>query len=120
MIDLSIIPTERLALLDTAMLYSGSHYGTGGSDCKHCARELIHEVVTGRHADATPDGCSVLLSMLPQMNDGPWINDEARTNFFRPYFRKMLALDPAHDERRAYAIIDHVYRKMLPDICSIS
>lgn len=39
-IDLTTIPAERLAMLDTATLYHGSHTGQGGPDCKHCAREF--------------------------------------------------------------------------------
>ena len=115
-IDLSTIPAERLALLDTAMLYGGSHQG-GGPDCQHCARELVYEVVTGEHADATPPGCTELMCILPRLNDGPWRDDEQRTRVMRPYLRRMLLLDPAHDEQRIYAVIDHVYRSVLPDVC---
>ena len=115
---LDTIPAERLALLDTATLYNGSHGGgTGGPDCKHCGRELIHEVVTGIHADATPPGCTVLINILPSLNDGPWFDDAQRTTVMRPYLKKMLALDPAKDEQRIYALIDYVYHKALPDIC---
>jgi hypothetical protein len=117
MIDLAAIPKERLALLDTATLYSGGHDGTGGPDCQHCARELLHEIVTGVHRDATPPGCSVFLSILPGINDGPWRDDAHRTQVMRPYLRKMLLLDPAKDEQRLFAVIDHVYRKIMPEIC---
>ena len=116
-LNLDTIPPERLALLDSAQLYQGSHEGRGGPDCKHCARELLHEVVTGVHADATPPGCSVMLSILPPINDGPWRDDAHRTEVIRPYLRKMLLLDPALDEKRTYALIDHVYRNVLPDVC---
>jgi hypothetical protein len=61
MLDLTKIPTERLAMLDNMKLYGGSHGGgTGGPDCKHCARELLYEVVTGNHADEIPPGCSTM------------------------------------------------------------
>ncbi len=81
MIDLAIIPAERLALLDQATLYDGPHGGGtgGGPDCKHCARELLHEVVTGQHKDATPPGVTVFVDILPHMNDGPWRDDAHRT-----------------------------------------
>jgi hypothetical protein len=117
-IDLNIIPAARLALLDTATLYPGSHDDAGGGpDCKHCARELLHEIVTGKHKDATPPGCTALMAILPGLNDGPWRDDDHRTEVMRPYLRKMLLLDPAKDEQRTYAILDHVWRKVLPDIC---
>ncbi len=116
-IDLTTIPDERLALLDTAILYHGPHGGSGGPDCQHCARELLYEVVTGKHADATPPGCTLLMAILPQMNDGPWRDDAHRTKIMRPYLRKMLLLDPAQDKARVYAMIDHVYRTVMPDIC---
>lgn len=35
----STIPADRLAMLDTVTLYSGSHPSTGDSACKHCARK---------------------------------------------------------------------------------
>ena len=44
-IDITAIPADRLALLDTAVLYGGAHSGSGGPDCQHCARELLHEAV---------------------------------------------------------------------------
>ena len=117
-IDLAQIPAERLALLDTAMLAHGSHPpGTGGPDCQHCARELIYEVVTGVHADRTPLGATTLIAILPSLNDGPWRDDAHRTEVMRPYLRKMLVLDPAKDEQRIYAVIDHVLRDVMPDIC---
>ena len=116
MIDLTQIPRERLALLDTATIYNGSHSG-GGPNCKHCARELVHEVVTGKHADMTPPGCTIMLAILPQLNDGYWRDDAHRTEVMRPYLRKLLLLDPALDEKRVYALTDHVYCKALPDIC---
>ena len=116
-LDLAAIPAERLALLDSATLFNGSHDGGGGPDCRHCARELIHEVVTGTHADATPPGCTELMCLLPPLNDGPWRDDAHRTEVMRPYLRKMLLLDPANDEARFYAVIDHVWRTVVPDIC---
>ena len=116
MIDLSTIPAERLALLDTAIIYKGPH-SPKGQNCKHCARELLHEVVTGQHADANPPGCTVLMEILPRLNDGSWRDDAHRTEVMRPYLRKMLSLDPIKDEQRIYAVIDHVYRSVLPDVC---
>src|SRR3990167_8015623 len=115
--DLATIPADRLALLDTATLYHGSHHGGGGPDCKHCARELLMEIVTGRHEDATPPGCTMLMVVLPHLNDGPWRDDAHRTEVMRPYLKKMLLLDPTKDEQRVYAVIDLVYRTTLPDIC---
>jgi hypothetical protein len=118
-----IIPPERLALLDTLTLYGGAHGGgIGGPDCQHCARELLHEVITGVHADRTPPGVTMFAAILPALNDGPWRDDAHRTAVMRPYLRKFLppalgGLDPAHDERRIYALVDHIYRKMLPALC---
>ncbi len=112
------IPAERLALLDTALLYHGSHHGSGGPDCKHCARELLHEVVTGKHRDATPPGVTLFVGVLPGLNDSPyWRDDTHRTVVMRPYLKRFLALDPAHDTERVYALVDHAYRKLLPDLC---
>lgn len=117
MIDLNAIPESRLAMLDNLKLYNGSHDGTGGPDCKHCARELLYEVVTGYHKDATPPGCSVMIGILPTFNDGPWLNDDHRTEVMRPYLKKMLALDPAKDSERIFYLLDHVYRQDMPTIC---
>ena len=120
MIDLAAIPAERLAMLDNAKLYNGSHDGgTGGPDCKHCARELLYEVVTGNHADKVPPGCSVMIGVLPTFNDGPWLNDDHRTEVMRPYLKKMLTLDPARDAERVFYLLDHVYRADLPTICDL-
>lgn len=119
-VSLDTIPAERLALLDTALLYHGSH-PTGGPDCKHCARELLHEVVTGQHRDATPPGVTAFVSILPGLNDASgWRDDAHRTEVMRPYLRRLLALDPAHDEQRIYALADHAYRKVLPELCDAS
>jgi len=120
MLDLTKIPTERLAMLDNMKLYGGSHGGgTGGPDCKHCARELLYEVVTGNHADEIPPGCSIMIGVLPTFNDGPWLNDDHRTQVMRPYLKKMLALDPAKDAERVFYLLDHVYRADLPTICDL-
>lgn len=102
-------------LLDTAMLYGGSHVPSL-QNCRHCARELLHEVATGVHKDATPAGCTVLMSILPELNDGPWRDDAHRTAALRPYLRRLLALDPAGDARRIWAAMDHMCRRLLPDI----
>ena len=113
-LDLATIPTERLALLDQATLFHGPHGGgTGGPDCKHCARELLHEVVTGKHADRTPPGLSIIVDMLPGMNDGPWRDDAHRTAVMRPYLTKILVLDPARDTDRVYALLDYICRDAL-------
>ena len=117
MIDLTSIPQERLALLDTATIYHGSHRG-GGPDCRHCARELLHEVATGLHKDANADGFSQMWAILCPLNDGYWFDDAHRTAVFRPYLPKLLRLDPALDEKRTYALMDYVYRIALPDICA--
>lgn len=117
-IDLTSIPEARLLLLDTATLFSGSHWGNPGDpDCKHNALELVHEVVTGRCGDRAPPGCTALMGILPRMNEGPWRDDGHRTDVLRPYLRKMLALDRAKDGQRLWAVIDHVYRKIVPDVC---
>ena len=114
---LDTIPAERLELLDKAVLFHGPHKGGGGPDCKHCARELLHEVVTGEHADRTPPGVTAFVSILPGINDASgWRDDAHRTEVMRPYLRRMLALDPAQDQRRAYALLDHFYRVVLVDI----
>ena len=115
------IPAERLALLDTALLYNGPHGGSGGPGCQHCARELLYEVVTGEHKDATPPGCTEWAGILPGINDGPWRDDAHRTEVMRPYLRKFLppafgGLDPARDEARVYAVLDWCYRDALPAI----
>jgi len=84
--SLDTIPLERLELLDRLTLYNGSHHGgSGGPDCQHCARELLHEVVTGEHADRTPPGVTAFASILPGLNDGPWRDDVHRTEVMRPY-----------------------------------
>lgn len=114
---LDAIPAERLALLDMAMLYHGSHQ-PGGPDCRHCARELLHEVVTGEHADKTPPGVTAFVAILPGLNDAPgWRDDAHRTLTLRPYLKRFLELDPAHDTERVYALVDHAYRKVLPNLC---
>jgi len=112
------IPAERLALLDTATLYHGPHQ-SGGPDCRHCARELLHEVVTGTHADKTPPGVTAFVDILPGFNDAPgWRDDAHRTAVMRPYLKRFLALDPApHDRKRVYALVDHAYRQVLPALC---
>lgn len=113
------IPAARLALLDTALLYGGSH--RGGPDCRHCARELLHEIVTGEHRDAPPPGCTAWTEILPGLNDGPWRDDVHRTEVLRPYLPRFLpptlgGLDPARDEARVYAVLDWCYRDALPEI----
>lgn len=116
--NLDLIPPTRLALLDTAILFHGSHRPIPGEpDCQHCARELAYEIATGTHADKTPPGCTMLFAILPNLNDGYWHNDEHRTQTLRPYLRKMLSLNPTLDAQRIYAVIDYVYRKVTPDIC---
>ena len=117
MLDITTIPVERLALLDTATLYHGPHGGgTGGADCEHCARELLHEVVTGKHRDATPQGLSEWINILPALNDGPWRDDAHRTEVIRPYLKRLLTLDPAQDEVRLWPFLDYVYRSLTPDL----
>lgn len=112
------IPPERLNLLDTLTLYHGRHDGgTGGPDCQHCARELVHEVVTGRHADATPAGVTAFVSILPSINDSPyWRDDAHRTEVIRPYLRRLLQLDPKNDLQRGYRLCEHLYRIVLAEI----
>jgi hypothetical protein len=116
MIDLSTIPPQRLALLDTATLHRGEHPPTRGPGCQHCALELLHEVATGRHAAAIPKGASGMLALFPWVNDGPWLDAAHRTAVLRPYLRHMLALDPASDGRRAYAVADYAVRAILPPL----
>jgi hypothetical protein len=118
-IDITLIPPERLAMLDTATLFHGSHGGgDGGPDCQHCARELAAEVVTGKHEDRRPAGISLVLDIMPTANDdGRWRDDEHRTAVLRPYLRKILLLDPAKDEARMYLLLDLACRKTMPDIC---
>lgn len=120
-----IIPPERLELLDELTLYDGAHGGgTGGPDCPHCARELLHEVVTGEHADRTPPGVTAFAALLPCVSDGPWRDDAHRTAVLRPYLPRFLppafgGLDPANDEKRVYPLLDHAYRKMAPDVLDL-
>jgi len=115
MINLTSIPAERLKMLDTATLYAGSH-PQGDPDCQHCARELLHEVVTGVHEDAAPPGATAMISMLPTLNDGPWRDDEHRTQVLRPYLRHLLVLDPANDLARAYAAADYAVRVIAAEV----
>ena len=115
MLDLTQIPANRLAMLDTAELFRGPH-GGGGPDCRHCARELAYEIVTGRHADANPPDCTEMFSMLPNLNDGPWSSDALRTEVLRPYLRPMLMLDPARDRTRAFAVADYAVRVIAPAV----
>src|SRR5690606_7665302 len=75
-----------------------------------CARELACWVMTGEAIDETPDGASALLAALPPLNDGLWHSDEHRTNVIRPYLPLLLTLDPADDERKAYALVDYAVR----------
>jgi adenylylsulfate kinase-like enzyme len=38
----------------------------------NCARELLYYMVTGKHADKTPECLTVCCSVLPILNDGLW------------------------------------------------
>jgi hypothetical protein len=116
----TVIPAERLLLLDTALLFHGPHKG-GGPDCMHCALELLHEIVTGKHCDVTPPGVTRWAAILPKLNDGPWRDDQHRTEVMRPYLKKFLppefgGLDPANDVARIYPVLDYACRDVLPKL----
>lgn len=119
------IPPERLALLGELTLYGGFNHSVGDhSDCRRCARELLHEVVTGLRIDRTPPGVTALAAILPHVNDGPWRDDARRTAVLRPYLPAFLpptygGIDQADDERRVCALLDHAYRKMAPDVLDL-
>jgi hypothetical protein len=117
MIDITAIPAERLALLDTAALFHGSHPASiRTSDCQHCARELLHEVVTGHHLDANLDDGSAWIGILPTLNDGSWRDDAHRTTVIRPYLRRLLELDPRQDQARLWPFVDYFYRSLVPEL----
>jgi hypothetical protein len=67
---------------------------TYGSHTSHkdgnCARELLHYMVTGKHADRTPECLTVCCSVLPILNDGLWRNNKHRTSIIFPYLKRIM------------------------------
>jgi hypothetical protein len=92
-------------LLDTTTLHRLAHWDSPHRN----ARELVYEVATGSHKNNGPllPGASMMLDILVPLNDGPWRDNEHRTEVIRPYLRKMLALDPSRDADRARAVANH-------------
>ena len=103
-----------VARLNEITLGSGSHSHTDG----FCAREALFYVMEGKKADRTPDCLSPFIALLPAINDFKcWKNDAERTEFFRPWWPKLLELkrDPVADQRRAYAMADLAVRVFAAD-----
>ena len=79
-----------------AVLTHGAHETRPGT----CARELLHQIVTGEKADRTPECLTVTLSCLPVLNDmSNWRNDDHRTKVILEYFPRLLGCtrDAARD-----------------------
>jgi hypothetical protein len=47
-------------------------------------------MVTGKHADKTPECLTVCCSVLPILNDGLWRNDKHRTSIIFPYLKRIM------------------------------
>jgi hypothetical protein len=91
-------------------LSHGSHTAESGQTC---ARELVHLIVTGAHADRTPECLTTALAALPPLNDwSGWRDDAHRTEFFRPWLPRLLQQkrDAARDQWIAFALADYAVR----------
>ena len=103
---------DRLALLPTLPLHSGSH---GTFDEGHCAMELVAWLAGEPHSDSPACASPVITAFVRSWNDG-LPSDEDRARILGPLLPRVVGSvgSAAVEEQRAYMALDWLIRVHAP------
>jgi hypothetical protein len=98
------------------ILTRGSHSDPSKGQC---ARELLHMLVTGQHANRTPECLTACCAVLPPLNDSRgWRDDRHRTDVMVPWVERLAECprDAAADQIRVYRLADVAVRVIAAEV----
>ena len=107
----TILP-DRLKLVDTLPLLSGSH---PSFDNGACAMEMVAFLAGEPHSDSPTCACPVVAAFVRRLNDGIK-GDERRTELLRPVLARLVGSRSTRDveRRRGWLAADWALRHAVP------